>query len=88
MLDNTTSPHYVDRKLELLVKELKRLGMTVAGIQKTKWFGSDVWNADAYTLLYSGRPIPDEAESQMRDEGVGILLDKCATAAWKDAGES
>ena len=32
----------VDRKLDLLVGELKRYRVSVAGIQETKWFGSDV----------------------------------------------
>ena len=59
--------------------------MAVAGIQETKWFGSDVWN---YTLLHSGRPLPEESDPQVRNEDVCILLDKDATAAWKDAGES
>ena len=61
--------------------------MTIAGIQETKWFGSDVWNADGYTLLHSGCPLPDEGEPQVQNKVVGILLDKLATEAWKDAGE-
>ena len=85
--DTSTGPLYVDRKLDLLVKELKRLDVAVAGIQETKWFGNDVWSADGYTLLHSGRPLPDEGEPQKRNEGVGILLDSCATVAWKDAEE-
>ena len=52
--DHSTSLHCVDRKLEFLVKELRRLGVAVAGIQETKWFGSDVWTADGYTLLHYG----------------------------------
>ena len=65
------------------------LGITVAGIQETKWFGtSDVWNADGYTLLHSGHPISDDGEPQTRNEGVITLLDRCATVAWKDAGKS
>ena len=77
----------MDRKLDFLVKELKRLGVAIAGIQETKWFGKDVWNANGFTLLHSGRPMPDESEPQVRNEGVGIVLNERATAAWKDAGE-
>ena len=33
----------VDGKLDLLVKELRRYSVSVAGIQETKWFGKDVW---------------------------------------------
>ena len=77
----------VDRKLDLLVKELKCYRVSVAGIQESKWFGSDVWAADGYTFLHSGRPLPSEEERFMRNEGVGIALDETATAAWRDAGE-
>ena len=72
--DLSTSPHC--RKLDFLVREVKRLRVAVAGIQETKWFGSDVWNADGYTLLHSGCPLPEESDPQVRNEGVGILLDK------------
>ena len=84
----STSPHCVDRKLDFLIKELKRLGVAVAGIQETRWFGSDVWTAaDGYMLLHSGRPLPEESAPQTRNEGVGIMLDKDGVTAWKDAGE-
>ena len=32
----------VDRKLDFLVEELTKYRMDVAGLQETKWFGSDV----------------------------------------------
>ena len=65
----------VDRKLDLLVGELKRYGVSVAGIQETKWFGADVWPAAAgCVLLHSGRPVPNNnAEVMVRREGVGIF---------------
>ena len=45
----------VDRKLDLLVKETEHYGVSVAGIQETKWFGKDVWPATGgYTFLHSG----------------------------------
>ena len=81
------NPHNVDRKLDFQVKELKRLDVAIAGIQETKWFGKDVWNANGFTLLHSGRPMPDESEPQVRNEGVGIVLNEQATTAWKDVGE-
>ena len=86
--DTSNSPHYVDRKLDFLVKELRRLGVAVAGIQETKWFGKDTWTVDGYTLLHSGHTLPDEGDPQVRNEGVGILLDRHAPVAWKNAGES
>ena len=56
----------------------------MAGNQGTKWFGSDVWPAaKGYMLLHSCKPIPDGISR----EGVGIVLNKKATAAWRAAGE-
>ena len=81
-------PHCVDRKLDLLVNELRKLNVVVAGIQETKWFGQDVWNADGYTLLHSGRTLPGDGQPLLRNEGVGIVLDWYATVAWKKAGET
>ena len=78
----------MDRKLDLLVGELQRYGVSVAGIQETKWFGKDVWRAvEGFALLHSGRPLPVNGEVPVRNEGVGITLDPQATAAWRNAGE-
>ena len=35
-------PHLVDRKLDLLVTEVSRYGVSVAAIQETKWFEQNV----------------------------------------------
>ena len=86
--DTSVGPHYVDRKLDFLVKELRRLGVAIAGIQETKCFGKDMWTVNGYTLLHSGRTLPDETDPQVRNEGVSILLDRHATKAWKNAGET
>ena len=80
-------PGKVDRKLDLVVRELSRYRVSVAGIQESKWFGSDVWPADGYTFLHSGHPLPSEHDRGTRNEGVGIALDEKATVAWKNAGE-
>ena len=80
-------PHCVDRKLDLLVNELKKLNVAVAGIQETKWFGQDVWNADGHTLLHSGRTLPGDGEPLLRNKGLGIVLDRHATVAWVKLGK-
>ena len=77
----------VERKLDLLVKELARYRISIAGIQETKWFGSDIWPAGEWTFLHSGRILPADDDITIRREGVGILLDGRATAAWRAAGE-
>lgn len=88
VLVTSNSPHCVDRKADFLVKELRKLtGVAIAGIQETKWFGKDIWTVDGYALLHSRCTLPDESEPQVRNKGVGILLDEQATAAWKNAGE-
>ncbi len=68
-------------------RQLRRYRVSVAGIQETKWFGKDVWPADGYTFLHSGRLLPSDGEKATRNEGVGIALDERATAAWREAGE-
>ena len=78
----------VDRKLDLLVKELQRYGVAIAGVQESKWFGADVWPAvDGFTFLHSGRPLPGGDDVASRNEGVGILLDARAGEAWRQGGE-
>ena len=51
--------------------------------------GSDVWPAaKGYMLLHSGRPTSDVVTGRIsRGEGVGTVLNKKATAAWRAAGE-
>ena len=70
--DTSVGLHYVDRKLDFLVKELRWLGVAIAGIQETIWFGKDMWTVDGYTLLHSGRTTPDETDPQVRNEGVAF----------------
>ena len=62
----------VDRKLDLLVKVLRRYGVSIAGIQETRWFGKDVWPEDGCVLLHSSRPLPVSGDKALRNEGVGI----------------
>ena len=81
-------PNTVDRKLDLLVRELRRYKVSIGAVQETKWFGSDIWQANGCTLLHSGRPLPGNSENALRKEGVGILLDEKATNAWRAAGEA
>ena len=58
--------------------------MSVAGIQEIKWFGNDVWTAGEYIFLHFGRPLPDTDEFGVRNEGVGIALDKVAAKSWEE----
>ena len=40
----------VERKLNLLVNELKHYSIFIAGIQETRWFGSDIWAIGEWTF--------------------------------------
>ena len=53
--------------------ELQRYCVTLAGIQETKWFGSDVWPAeDGWIFLHSGRLLPSAEDVVQHGVGVGI----------------
>ena len=78
----------VERKLDLLFNELKHYSISIAGIQETKWFGSDIWPIGEWTFLHSGHVLPVDSDAAVRRNGVGILLDGRATAAWRAAGET
>ena len=47
----------VDRKLDLLVGELKGYGASVAGIQETKWFGKDACMCGLLLMGYGYTPL-------------------------------
>ena len=81
-------PVVVDRKIKFLVKELKCFRMGVVCISETKWFGSDVYEADGFTVLHSGRDLPQPGDMLQHGEGVTVVLDPAMTQAWHDAGES
>ena len=41
-----------------------------------------------FVAFKSGRTVPGDGETLLRNEGVGIVLDQPATVAWKNAGET
>ena len=75
----------VDRKLDIVVRQLKGYKVSIVRIQELKWFGCDVWPAGGYTFLHSGQPLPNDDERASRNEGVRIALDEKAALAWKNA---
>ena len=77
----------VDRKVDLMVDELKKYSISVTGISETKWFGQEVYSVSNFTVLHSGRPRPEQGERVERNEGVAIVLDQQMTDAWRAAGE-
>ena len=52
-----------ERKVDLIVREMKRHNVKVVGLQETKWFGCDVYGVGGSVVLASGRPLPDAGNS-------------------------
>ena len=75
------------KKTNLLMKELRKFGIDIAGLSETKWFDSNIYSTEGYTILSSGRPLPKDGEHMHRGEGVGIALGKRATEAWVAGGQ-
>ena len=71
----------VDRKAALMVHELKKYGVRIANISETMWFVRDLYDVERYSILHSGRPLPDDDSPIVQDEGVGIELGREMTAA-------
>ena len=74
----------VDHKVNLLVGELRRFDISIAGIGET---GEGVYEVDGFVLVHSGRPVPADGEPVQRNEGVGILLNSTMATAWRNSGE-
>ena len=57
-----------------MVSELQRYGVTVAGLQETKWFGAEAYRVGESVVLAAGRPVPGVGQAKKRGEGVAIVL--------------
>ena len=45
-----------DKTCRRVAAELRRLNVAATGLQETHWFGTDIYVADGFTILCSGRP--------------------------------
>ncbi|XP_065197221.1 uncharacterized protein LOC135828726 [Sycon ciliatum] len=61
-----------DRKINIVVREARRLGIETLGLQETKWFGNNVYNVEDAVVVASGRPTP--VENFARGEGVALVM--------------
>ena len=61
-VETATHGHCVveERKRYLLLGELHRCNIEVAGIQKSKLFGPAIYDVEDSIVLSSGRPVPIE----------------------------
>ena len=75
------------RKVDQVVFELTRYGVSVCALQETKWFGEAVYEVNGGVLLAAGRPTPADGVSIRRGEGVALVLLGPALAVWKLGGK-
>ena len=75
-----------DRRIDLVVLELDRLRVEVAGLQETRWFGSGVYRVGDSVVLSSGRPLPSDGGGYQRGEGVALVLRGRGVATWRAGG--
>ena len=43
-------------------------------ISETKWFGSDLYEVDSFTVLHSGHDLPQPGNVFQHGEGVAVVL--------------
>ena len=55
-----------DRKVDLVVNELKRYDVKVAALQEMKWFGCEVYQVNGSVVLTAGRNTSAEGENMVR----------------------
>lgn len=75
-----------DRKIDVVLTELDKYEIEVAGLQETKWFGKAMFRLCGTCVLSSGRAPPSDDEPCRRGEGVALVLRRRAIAAWRQGG--
>ena len=76
-----------DRRIDLVIRELKRYKVVAAALQETKWLSNEVYRVAESIVLTAGRPTPQAGQPRNRGEGVAIVLNGPAASAWKAGGE-
>ena len=56
-----------DRKVHLIMQEMRRYNAKVIALQETKWFGSEVYRMAGSVVLTSGREKPLEERSLRKE---------------------
>ena len=76
-----------DQKIDQILLELMRFGVSVGVLQETKWFGDGVYEVMGSVVLTAGRPTPADGVVVQRGEGVVLVLTGPALAAWMCGGK-
>ena len=75
------------RKVDQIVFELTRYGVSVGALQETKWFGDAVYEMNGNVLLSAGQPTPADGVPIQRGGGVALVLLGSALVAWRCGGK-
>ena len=75
-----------DRRIDIVVDELRRLRIEVAGLQETLWFGRDIFSVVDSMVLTSGKKLPGPDGEFRRGGGVAVVLRGRALLAWRSGG--
>ncbi|XP_065195630.1 craniofacial development protein 2-like [Sycon ciliatum] len=75
-----------DRRVDVVVGELKRLDKEVAGLQETRWFGEEVYSVGDSAVLSTRWRLPSGDGSFLRGACVAVVLRGRALRAWRDRG--
>ena len=62
-----------DRKVDLIVMELKRYDVKVAALQETKWCGCEVYHVGGSVVLTAGRKRLSEDDDMYGVKGYQLL---------------
>ncbi|CAF4215320.1 unnamed protein product, partial [Rotaria magnacalcarata] len=65
------------------MKQVMKYKIEICGLCETNIYSSGTNHTGDYTMLYSGIPIEKKTRSTF---GVGILMSKSATTAWRNSG--
>ena len=61
-----------DRRIDQVIDVLEDYCVTVAALQETKWFGSEIYTVGKSIVLTAGRPVPRD-DGQL-GEGIALVL--------------
>ena len=76
-----------NKRSDQVVAVLEKYEVVVTALQKTKWFGNNVYSVGRSLVLTSGRPTPDSSARQ-RGEGVILVLRGPAVSCWIAGGSN
>ena len=76
-----------NRKIDQVLRQLKRYQISVAALQETKWFSNAMYKVKDSVVLAAGRPTPSNGQPNKRGDGVAIVLRDSTTSTWKNSGE-